>query len=207
MNSTYDTDVLVVGAGPTGLTLAASLINRGIATTIVDAQADGRPHLACGGGQCPHPRSPRGPRRDAAVGQGGRPGAAVHHPRPEPRPDEPRLQWADDRLPVHAPDPSERHGDVVERPAARAGRIRGPFQVPDVGRAGRRRRHGDVRRRRRRPGPLRRGRRRHPQLGSRTGGHRLPRRRSTASRSSWPMSTSTARSRSRRSCCSGPRPV
>ena len=38
MNSTYDTDVLVVGAGPTGLTLAASLIERGIATTIVDAQ-------------------------------------------------------------------------------------------------------------------------------------------------------------------------
>jgi len=39
MSSTYDTDVLIVGAGPTGLTLAASLIKRGIATTIVDAQA------------------------------------------------------------------------------------------------------------------------------------------------------------------------
>lgn len=39
MNSTYDTDVLVVGAGPTGLTLAASLIERGIATVIVDGQA------------------------------------------------------------------------------------------------------------------------------------------------------------------------
>ena len=41
MNSTYDTDVLVVGAGPTGLTLAASLIERGIATVIVDGQAAG----------------------------------------------------------------------------------------------------------------------------------------------------------------------
>lgn len=41
MNSTYDTDVLVVGAGPTGLTLAASLTQRGIATTVVDRQAAG----------------------------------------------------------------------------------------------------------------------------------------------------------------------
>ena len=41
MNSTYDTDVLVVGAGPTGLTLAASLVARGIATTVVDRQAAG----------------------------------------------------------------------------------------------------------------------------------------------------------------------
>ena len=37
----YDTDVLVIGAGPTGLTLAASLVKRGIATTIVDRQAAG----------------------------------------------------------------------------------------------------------------------------------------------------------------------
>ncbi len=41
MNSTYDTDVLVVGAGPSGLTLAASLVNRGVATTVVDRQAAG----------------------------------------------------------------------------------------------------------------------------------------------------------------------
>jgi 2-polyprenyl-6-methoxyphenol hydroxylase-like FAD-dependent oxidoreductase len=37
----YDTDVLVVGAGPSGLTLAASLVKRGIATTVVDAQPAG----------------------------------------------------------------------------------------------------------------------------------------------------------------------
>jgi 2-polyprenyl-6-methoxyphenol hydroxylase-like FAD-dependent oxidoreductase len=37
----YDTDVLVVGAGPTGLALAASLVARGIATTVVDRQAAG----------------------------------------------------------------------------------------------------------------------------------------------------------------------
>ena len=41
MNSTYDTDVLVVGAGPSGLTLAASLVKRDIATTVVDRQPAG----------------------------------------------------------------------------------------------------------------------------------------------------------------------
>ncbi len=41
MNSAYDTDVLVIGAGPSGLTLAASLVQRGIATTVVDRQAAG----------------------------------------------------------------------------------------------------------------------------------------------------------------------
>jgi 2-polyprenyl-6-methoxyphenol hydroxylase-like FAD-dependent oxidoreductase len=35
------TDVLVVGAGPTGLTLGASLVNRGMAATVVDAQPEG----------------------------------------------------------------------------------------------------------------------------------------------------------------------
>ena len=41
MSSSYDTDVLIVGAGPSGLTLAASLIKRGVATTVVDKQSVG----------------------------------------------------------------------------------------------------------------------------------------------------------------------
>lgn len=36
-----DIDVLVVGAGPTGLTLAASLIDRGLRAVVVDKQAEG----------------------------------------------------------------------------------------------------------------------------------------------------------------------
>lgn len=37
----HDTDVLVVGAGPTGLTLAGALLSRGIGVTIVDKMAAG----------------------------------------------------------------------------------------------------------------------------------------------------------------------
>ena len=37
----YDTDVLVIGAGPSGLTLAASLVKQGVATTVADRQAAG----------------------------------------------------------------------------------------------------------------------------------------------------------------------
>ncbi|HEY6574813.1 MAG TPA: FAD-dependent oxidoreductase [Mycobacterium sp.] len=37
----FDTDVLIVGAGPTGLTLAASLLARGLRATIVDRQNAG----------------------------------------------------------------------------------------------------------------------------------------------------------------------
>ncbi|PXX06954.1 FAD-dependent oxidoreductase [Mycolicibacterium moriokaense] len=37
----YDTDVLIIGAGPSGLTLAASLVKKGFATTVVDRQAAG----------------------------------------------------------------------------------------------------------------------------------------------------------------------
>lgn len=37
----YDTDVLVIGAGPTGLTAAASLLRQGVSTMVVDRQAAG----------------------------------------------------------------------------------------------------------------------------------------------------------------------
>jgi 2-polyprenyl-6-methoxyphenol hydroxylase-like FAD-dependent oxidoreductase len=40
-NTMNDTDVLIIGAGPTGLTLAASLLTKGTRATIVDRQAEG----------------------------------------------------------------------------------------------------------------------------------------------------------------------
>lgn len=38
---TTTSDVLIVGAGPTGLTLATALVTRGIQTTVVDRQTGG----------------------------------------------------------------------------------------------------------------------------------------------------------------------
>lgn len=40
-SSRFDTDVLVVGAGPCGLTLAAALAMRGVRATVIDRQAEG----------------------------------------------------------------------------------------------------------------------------------------------------------------------
>lgn len=37
----FDADVLIVGAGPTGLTLAASLLARGVSICVIDRQAEG----------------------------------------------------------------------------------------------------------------------------------------------------------------------
>ncbi|MBL8346353.1 MAG: FAD-dependent oxidoreductase [Rubrivivax sp.] len=37
----FDTDVLIVGAGPTGLTLAAALAQQGLRATVIDRQAEG----------------------------------------------------------------------------------------------------------------------------------------------------------------------
>jgi 2-polyprenyl-6-methoxyphenol hydroxylase-like FAD-dependent oxidoreductase len=41
VGAAFDTDVLIVGAGPTGLTLAASLQARGVRACVIDRQAEG----------------------------------------------------------------------------------------------------------------------------------------------------------------------
>ena len=98
MNSMYDTDVLVVGAGPTGLTLAASLVARGIATTVVDRQPAGANTSRAAVVNARTPRGARRPRRGPAAGQGGRAGAACSRIRDGARTLDPdRLQRAADR--------------------------------------------------------------------------------------------------------------
>ena len=130
-------------------------------------------HVARRRRQRPHARGARRPRRRPAIGQGGHPGAAVHHPGRSAHADPDRLQHAADRIPVLVDGSAVDDGAAAPRPAGRARRLRGPAQDADLRRAGRRRRHGDVRRRRHRPGPLRGGRRRYPQQGARAGRHRL----------------------------------
>ena len=41
VSNSFDTDVLIAGAGPTGLTLAAALLSRGVRTQVVDRLAAG----------------------------------------------------------------------------------------------------------------------------------------------------------------------
>ena len=41
MTHGHHCDVLVIGAGPSGLTLAASLVQKGVTTTVVDRQPAG----------------------------------------------------------------------------------------------------------------------------------------------------------------------
>ena len=59
MNDTYDTQVLVIGAGPTGLTLAASLVGRGDRDHRRRSAGRRRQHLARGGDPCAHARGAR----------------------------------------------------------------------------------------------------------------------------------------------------
>ena len=57
MNNTLD--VLVVGAGPTGLTLACDLLRRGVRVRVIDAAEQGFTRLARQRSPATHPRGLR----------------------------------------------------------------------------------------------------------------------------------------------------
>ena len=169
----YDTDVLIVGAGPSGLTLAASLVNRGIATTVVDAQAAGANtsraavvnartlevledldvarRLVKEGIQAPRFTIRDGKRTLIPVDFSLLP-TAYPYSLMVPQATTERLLL--DRL-------TELGGSVIR-----------PKTLTTID-AGRRRRDGGVRRRRCDPGALRRRRRRNPQHRARAGRHRF----------------------------------
>ena len=184
----YDTDVLIVGAGPSGLTLAASLVKRGVATTVVDRQAAGAntSRAAVVNARTLEVLEDLDVARRLVKEGIQAPRFTIRDRAPHAHPD--RLQRAADRLPVLADGSPVDHREAAARSADRTRRHGHPAQDADLDRAGRRRRDGHVRRRRCHPGPLRRRRRRHPQHRARAGGHRLRGRRVRASRSSWPTS-------------------
>ncbi len=201
----YDTDVLIVGAGPSGLTLAASLVTRGVATTVVDRQPAGAntSRAAVVNARTLEVLDDLDVSRRLV--KEGVAGAALHHPRRTAHPDPGRLRGAADRLPVLADGSAGDYRAAAARSADRTRRHGDPAEDADVGRPGRRRRDRHIRGRRRDQGALRRRRGRHPQHRARAGGHRLRGRRRTRSRSPSPTSGCAARHRSTRSSCSGRR--
>ena len=127
-----NTDVLIVGAGPSGLTLAASLVSRGIATTVVDRQAAGANTSRAAVVNARTPRGARRPRCGPAAGQGGDAGAPVQHPRPSAHAHPDRLQHAADRIPVLVDGSAVDDRAVAARPAGRARWLRGPAEDADL---------------------------------------------------------------------------
>ena len=168
-----NTDVLIVGAGPTGLTLAASLVSRGISTTVVDRQLAGSNTSRAAVVNARSLEVLEGLDVARRLVKEGIQAPTIHHPGRSAHADPDRLQHAADRVSVLVDGSAIDDRAVAPGPAGRARWLRGPAQDADLRRAGRRRRDGDVRRRRHRPGALRGGRRRHPQQGARAGRHRL----------------------------------
>ena len=159
----YDTDVLIVGAGPSGLTLAASLVKKGVATTVVDRQPAGAntSRAAVVNARTLEVLDDLDVSR-RLVKEG------VQAPRFTIRDGRRTLIPVDfcgaaDRLPVLADGPAGDYRAAAARSADRARRHGDPAEDADVGRTGRRRRDRHIRRRRRDQGAIRRRRRRHPQ--------------------------------------------
>ena len=174
----YDTDVLIVGAGPTGLTLAASLVKQGYRDDVVDRQAAGRQHLARRASSMPAPSRcsktstwPGGWSRRASRRRGSPSATAQRTLIPI---DFSALPTAYPYTLMVPQSTTERL--LLDRLVELGGAVIRPKMLTTVD-AGRRRRDGDVRRRRRHPGALRRRRRRHAQHRARAGRHRFPGRR------------------------------
>ena len=190
------TDVLIVGAGPVGLTLAASLRSRGVDVVARRQGRRGGEHVA--GGRDPRPDAGGAAMAidvsDELVRRGiDRP--ALHGPRPRPSAADDRLRRAAHSPPVHADAAAGHHRGRAERAASTSSEAgctaRTSWRACEQDARRRDRHHG---RRRDRPSLLRRRRGRHAQRGPRPGRHRLRRRQLRRSRSCSPTCTWTGSS-------------
>ena len=175
-----ETDVLIVGAGPTGLALAAALQKAGVDHLLVDALERRAEHLARRGGARPYARDARADRRRRAAGGAGHRAVALHHPRPRP--------GACSALSFDALPSAFRHLLMVPQSTTEARAAERGWTELGGARASRRRgarRHGRIAAARPSasstaegeqddPRALCRRRRRHAQRHPRGGGHRLP---------------------------------
>ena len=152
MLASEQTEVVIVGAGPTGLTAAVRLAQLGIPYVLLDASSGTDLDLERGPGPRVEPRAAgrTGGRRRA--GSGGPPDSSHRHGRPRPAAAPGAVRGSAEQISLRPGRTAEHHRGAAPATAGRAGRIGAPpaprRNGADTGRRRHRDRHRRVTRRR-----------------------------------------------------------